>query len=90
MFEIVYLPHFGDLLMLVDDMGKVSDPPKRINPLASMFYPGTNYGDPIVGDVLLGKSGLFNGEPDVTGLFDPALNHFYNILINLKESYYGK
>lgn len=48
-YEPVYI--YSDLIMLVDETGKLTDKP--INVRASMFYPGTAYGDPIVGDVLL-------------------------------------
>ena len=87
--ETVYLPHYGDLLMIVDDSGKITDPPKRVNPVASMLYPGTLHGDYIVGDVLLGREGEVDGEPDITGLYDPALNYFFKFLTDFKESYYG-
>ena len=89
MIEPVYLRNYGDLLMIVDDAGKITDPPKRVNPVASMLYPGVVNGDVIVGDVLLGREGFVNGEPDICGLYDPALNYFIKFLTDLKESYYG-
>lgn len=61
---------------LVDELGKVVDPPKPINPKASLFYPGSLHGDPIVGDVLIGKHGYVDGEPDVVGLDEDELKHF--------------
>lgn len=47
-YEAVYV--LSDLIMLVDESGKLTGKP--INPRASQFYPGTPYGDPIVGDVV--------------------------------------
>ena len=89
-FECLALPHYGDLLMFCDEYALITNPPKRVNPVASMLYPGTLAGNYIYGDVLLGKYGYYDGEPDITGLYDPALNYFYKFLTNLKESYYGK
>ena len=48
-YEPVYI--FSDLIMLVDECGKFTGKP--INIRASQFYPGTQYGDPIVGDVVI-------------------------------------
>ena len=47
-YEAVYI--HSDLIMLVDETGKLTGKP--LNVRASMFYPGTAYGDPIVGDVV--------------------------------------
>ena len=38
-------------VLIVDDSGKLKD--KEVNAIASCFYPGTVYGDPIVGHALL-------------------------------------
>lgn len=48
-YEAVYI--FSDLIMLVDECGKLTGKP--INIRASQFYRGTQYGDPIVGDVVI-------------------------------------
>ena len=37
------------IVMMVDECGKIKDPPQVLNPLASRFYAGTPFGDPIVG-----------------------------------------
>ena len=87
-FEIVYLSNYGDLVMIVDESGKLYD--KRVNPLASLLYPGTVYGDYIVGDVLLGKMTNIDGEFYITGLYTPAIIYFTNFLTNFKECNYGK
>ena len=39
----------------VDDLGKMYDQPLPINVLASKLYAGTQYGDPIVGTVVIGS-----------------------------------
>ena len=67
-YELVHLP--GDIYLVVDELGKVCEKPKDVNVLASMLYPGTPHGDPIVGDVLIGKLGYVNGESDMVGLSD--------------------
>ena len=43
------------LSVLIDVHGKFYDEPLEVNLLASMFYPGTPYGDPIVGPALFCK-----------------------------------
>ena len=65
---------------LVDELGKVVDPPKPTNPKASFFYPGSLHGDLIVGDVIIGKHGYVDGEPDVVGLDEDELKHFEGML----------
>lgn len=51
--ECVYTPYLRDLVMVIDESGKLKDKP--INILASSLYPGFEYGDPIVGNVLFMK-----------------------------------
>ena len=65
-YELVRVP--GNYYLIVDENGKMYDEPKPVNIKASMLYPGTPYGDPIVGDVLIGFLGRVNGEPDMVGL----------------------
>lgn len=65
-FESVYC-HIGYVL-LVDEVGKLKDPPKPVNFRASGFYPGSMYGDPIVGDVIVCTEGMRDGEPDFVPL----------------------
>ena len=71
-YELVHVP--GDFYLVVDENGKIYDVPKPVNILASMLYPGTPHGDPIVGDVLVGRLGTVNGEPDMVGLSVVELN----------------
>lgn len=80
-YELVSIK--GGFYFLVDELGKVVDPPKPINPKASLFYPGSLHGDPIVGDVLIGKHGYVDGEPDAVGLDEDELKHFEGMLESL-------
>lgn len=60
-YESVWI--YSDLVMLVDECGKLKDKP--INIRASRFYRGTAYGDPIVGDVLI--CGVYDVESELDG-----------------------
>lgn len=60
--------HCGEYILLVDELGKIIDPPKPVNPRASLLYPGTDFGDPIVGNCLIGAHGFRDGESDIVGL----------------------
>lgn len=60
--ENVYLQY--GFCIVVDECGKIKQNPQPLNPLASMFYPGTLYGDPIVGPVVFVRIGLVDGESD--------------------------
>ena len=73
-----------EFLFIVDELGKVSSPVKTVNKKASQFYPGTNFGDPLVGDVLIGKYGYVNGEPDAVGLDEEDLKFFEGIVNSIK------
>ena len=77
--EIVYLSTIAsinprrDFCFIVDEVGKLKDGWfNRINIRVSRFYPGTAFGDPIVGDVVFcareWNSGF--GECDLVGLSD--------------------
>lgn len=60
--EHVALPYgFG---CVVDESGKIKSHPQPFNPYASIFYPGTPYGDPLVGPVIFVREGLYEGEWD--------------------------
>lgn len=52
------------LYLLIDDNGKIIDPPKPMNTMASLLYPGYPY-DCIVGNAILAGVGLRDGEPDI-------------------------
>lgn len=60
--EHVTLPFgFG---CVVDGCGKIKAEPQPINLLASRLYPGTPYGDLLVGPVIFVRIDLVDGEPD--------------------------
>lgn len=73
-FECVYLAH--DLMLIVDEVGKIISPPKPINLRASVLYPGFFNSDPIVGDVLVACEGFYDGEPDIVPLSQDLIEFF--------------
>ena len=95
--EVVYLstiknqddPH-RDYCFIVYEVGKCKDGwPDRINVRASSYYPGTAYGDPIVGDVVLCArewTELF-GECDLAGLELRELFQFMAHFANMRSKY---
>lgn len=52
-FETVHNRIGSEILFLVDECGKLK--PHSVNKFASLFYPGTPFGDYIAGDVLIAK-----------------------------------
>lgn len=71
LLEHVSLPFgFG---CVVDDIGKVRQDPKPLNSLASRFYPGTDFGDPLVGPVVFVRIDWIDGEHDWAMLRDEDL-----------------
>lgn len=72
MVEQVHIP-LG-FCMLVDESGKIKNPPQRVNRLASRLYPGSMFGDPIVGPVIFVRIGLVDGEYDWCPLLDKDLS----------------
>lgn len=81
-YELVSIK--GDCYFIEDELGKVCAEPKPINKKASLFYHGTNFGDPIVGDVIIAKHGYVNGEPDAVGLDENELKYFEGIINSIK------
>lgn len=69
--EHVSLPFGFDCV--VDEVGKVRQDPQPLNPLASRFYPGTDFGDPLVGPVVFVRIALIDGEHDWAPLHDEDL-----------------
>lgn len=53
LFESVHNRLSSDIVFLVDECGKLK--PHAINKFASLFYPGTSFGDYIAGNVLICK-----------------------------------
>lgn len=60
--ENVRLP--GGVCAIVGEVGKIKDPPQPVNPLASLLYPGTAFGDPLCGPVVFARIDLVDGESD--------------------------
>lgn len=52
-FEMVHNRISYDIVLLVDECGKLKS--HFVNKFASLFYPGTPFGDYIAGDVLIAK-----------------------------------
>lgn len=69
--ENVTLPY--GFCCVVDEVGKVKQNPQQLNPLASRFYPGTRFGDPLVGPVVFCRIDLVDGESDWCPLLDKHL-----------------
>ena len=94
--EVVYLstiksedPH-RDYCFIVDEVGKCKDGwTNRINVRASFFYPGTTYGDPIVGDVVLCARQWIDsfGECDLVGLELFELYKFMAKFAHIRSKY---
>ena len=64
---------YREFVLIVDECGKLKDQwDARINDRASIFYTGTYYGDPIVGDVVICARQWAPGfgECDLDGLDD--------------------
>lgn len=72
--ENVYLPY--GFCCIVDESGKIKENPQPLNPLASRFYPGSMYGDPLVGPVVFCRIDLVDGESD----WCPLLDHQIGII----------
>ena len=72
--ENVDLPY--SFCCIVDESGKIKEKPQPLNPLASRFYPGSKYGDFLVGPVVFCRIDLVDGEPD----WCPLLDHQIGII----------
>lgn len=84
-YELVRVP--GGFTLVVDENGKIYEEPKPVNYKASMLYPGTPHGDAIVGDVLIGRIDLVNGEPDMVGLSEIELSFLEKYFQKVEEIY---
>ena len=65
--------------MLINEDGKITDLP--INEVGSSLYGYESHGDPIVGDIVLMKEGLCNGEPDIIGLTETDIRYLRDWLM---------
>ena len=50
------------LVLLVDESGKIKDPPQPLNPFASRFYRGSMFGDFIHGTVVFCNLAMIPGD----------------------------
>ena len=64
--QVVCPKYYDDYLIVLDEDGKLK--PNHLNIIASAMYATFEHGDPIVGDCLLVKEGIHNGEYDLVGL----------------------
>ena len=70
-----------DFCLIVDEVGKLKED-WRMNLRASQFYPGTPFGDPIAGNVILCAREWTDsfGECDLAGLTDEEINELKEYL----------
>lgn len=69
-----------DIVIIVDEVGKVRQNPQRLNPIASRLYAGTAFGDLIVGPAVVAAIHLRDGESDWVPLTVPELIKLQNFL----------
>lgn len=69
-----------DIVIIVDEVGKVRQNPQRLNPIASRLYAGTQFGDPIVGPAVVAAIHLRDGDLDWVPLTVPELIKVRNFL----------
>ena len=63
-----------DICIVIDEVGKIKDPPQPHNPIASRLYLGFHYGiDDIVGPAIVAAIHLVDGESDWVPLSDVEL-----------------
>ncbi len=70
----------SDIIMMVDESGKIKNPSKSFNPRASIFYDGYRYGDYIAGDVLIGKEIFTVNGPDIGGIPPMFIDYLLKLL----------
>ena len=78
---------FGTYLM-VDECGKLKNPPKKENLLANSLYPGFLFSnDVLVGNVLVSKIGTNeDGESDLVSLSDKDIKYIFDSLKLAKKA----
>lgn len=72
-----------DYVMVVNEEGLLMDLP--LNSIASYLYGTFQHGQPIVGNVIILKSGYFKGEPDVVGMSDEEATKLVKKLLNSEK-----
>lgn len=58
-------------LMVVNEEGLLQN--LKLNGIGSVLYGTPKHGQPIVGNVVIMKGGIVNGEPDIVGLNDDEI-----------------
>ena len=89
-YEHVSIHEILSFSFLVDECGKLKDPAKPINHRASIFYPGTDFGDPLVGDVFVCDIGLVDGESDFIPLSDEKEERLLNAIQVFEKIYFKR
>lgn len=69
-----------DIVIIVDEVGKVKQNPQRFNPVASRLYGGAPYGDFIHGPAVVAAIHYRDGESDWVPLSVPELIKLQNFL----------
>lgn len=59
-------------LMVVNEEGLLQN--LKLNGIGSVLYGTPKHGQPIVGNVVIMKGGIVNGEPDIVGLEDGEIS----------------
>ena len=81
-YEIVRLRTMShEFLMMVDDEGILKN--LQLNPVASELYGIRIHGCPIVGNAVIMREDMVDGEPDIVGLSDEDLAEFIHKLRGL-------
>ena len=75
-FETVSIA--GHYILIVDECGKICEPAKLHNILATAIYPGSLF-DYIAGDALVAKVANVDGERDIVGLSDDEIAVFLSV-----------
>ena len=74
----------GHYILIVDECGKICEPVKLHNILATAIYPGSLF-DYIAGDALVAKIASVNGKLDIVGLSDDEIAVFLAVLKSQKK-----
>lgn len=75
LFEVVSLPGYSHLVLLVDESGLINNKP--LNRVGSFFYGYEIHGNPIVGDVVL----IWRDGPDLVSMDEDELMIYKKELI---------
>ena len=70
-----------EYVMIVDEEGKLKGYP--VNPIGCYLYQSHIHGDAIVGNVIILKLGIYQGEHDIVGIPDDEANNLMNELFSI-------